>query len=137
MLLRVGMRNAVPSLIASLWKAACKTPYFESARRGADSYKPFVAGCIYALKRGVSLKDGQVVIPKLPILTEGLPTLRTVTTGTAAKALQASSHRGLCSLHRSIASCDQHTASKLFATSIHLASALAKNVSCGKFDCAF
>lgn len=133
LLRRVSVSHSVPALIASLWVASCQTPYFATARRGADSFRPFVSGALYALKRGVALRDGTVILPKLPELTAELPTLRTATANSAAKALHASSHRGLCSLHRAIASCDDAKASRLFFTSASLSKQLVRDVAgCGR-----
>ena len=55
-----------------------------------------------------------VVVPELPELAAALPALRATASNSIAKALHASSHRGLCTLHRSISSCDPVTASRLF-----------------------
>ena len=91
-------------LVVGLWRAACLTPHMLASKRGADSFRPFVAGCLYALKRGVRLSNGTLIAPILPELASHLPTLRTTWASQAAKQLHSSSHRGLCSLARSIAS---------------------------------
>ena len=106
----------------------------ESAKRGNDSYRPFVSGVLYALKRGVSLPDGTVVLPQLPQLTDALPALRTTAANSAAKAIHASSHRGLCTLHRSIASCSEPLARRLYAHAALQAKQLAEDVQQGRFD---
>tara|TARA_B110000093_G_C12822531_1_gene347549 strand:- start:15 stop:317 length:303 start_codon:yes stop_codon:yes gene_type:complete len=59
---------------------------------------------LYSLKRGVYLEDGTCVVPELDSLAVHLPALRSTHSTPAAKQLQSSSHRGICSLHRSIAS---------------------------------
>ena len=51
------------------------------------------------------MKDGPV-LPVIPELTSYLPTLRSTEVLPCARQLQASSHRGLCSVHRSISSID-------------------------------
>jgi len=51
------------------------------------------------------MTDG-AVLPVIPELTRYLPTLRSTEVLPSARQLQASSHRGLCSVHRSISSID-------------------------------
>jgi hypothetical protein len=134
LLLKVRIREQVSSLAVCLWQASCKTPYMASARKGADSFRPFVCGSFYALKRGVSLPDGTVVLPACPELAEALPALRSTAAGSAAKALHASSHRGLCTLHRSISSCTPDQASELYGDCARLASQLVACVKSGNYD---
>ena len=133
-LLKVRMREQVTSLAVSLWLASCETPYMESGGRRADSFRPFVCGVLYALKRGVSLTDGTVVVPACEPLASALPALRNTAPNSAAKQLHASSHRGLCTLHRSISSCDKARALELYKNSAQLARQLQANVRAGNFD---
>ena len=135
LLLKVRMRQKVTTLAVTLWLASCDSPYMRnSARRGADSYRPFVCGVLYALKRGVALADGTVVLPRCPDLAAALPALRATAANSAAKALHASSHRGLCTLHRSIASCDDAEAAKIYGTAARLAAELAEDVRQKHYD---
>ena len=73
-------------------------------KRGNDSFRPFAAGVLYSFKRGVYLNDGTCVVPALEALAVHLPALRSPQSTALAKQLQSSSHRGICSFHRSIAS---------------------------------
>lgn len=135
LLLRARTRQSVATLAVLLWLASCATPYMkDSSKRGADSFRPFVAGVLYALKRGVSLKDGTVVLPHCDELADALPALRATAANSAAKAIHASSHRGLCTLHRSIASCDDDEAARLYADAARKAEVLAEDVRCKRFD---
>lgn len=134
LLLKVRMREQVSSLAVCLWQASCRTTYMANARKGADSFRPFVCGAFYALKRGVSLPDGTVVVPACTELAEALPALRSTAAGSAAKALHASSHRGLCTLHRAINSCTAEEASELYADCARLARQLMSSVRSGAFD---
>lgn len=134
LLLKVRMREQVSSLAVCLWQASCRTSYMANARKGADSFRPFVCGAFYALKRGVSLPDGTVVVPACTELAEALPALRSTAAGSAAKALHASSHRGLCTLHRAINSCTAEEASELYADCARLARQLMSCVRSGDFD---
>ena len=134
LLLKVRMREQVTTLAVCLWEASCHTPYMDGARRGADSFRPFVCGVLYALKRGVNLPDGTVVVPSCPQLAAALPALRSTAANSVAKALHASSHRGLCTLHRSINSCSAEVASETYANAARLAQQLATSVKHGQFD---
>ena len=136
LLLKVRMREQVSSLAVCLWQASCKTPYMssKSTRKGVDSFRPFCSGAFYALKRGVSLADGTVVVPACAALAEALPALRSTAVGSAAKALHASSHRGLCTLHRAISSCTVEEAAILYADCARLAGQLMHCVKSGEFD---
>ena len=111
-------RAAAARLAVALWSGACSTPYLGKARRGADSFRPFCAGAYYAMKRGLSLADGTVLVPKLEEFTEALPTQRVISADPALKSLHASSHRGLCTLHRAIASVDPAKATGIFGEAI-------------------
>jgi len=135
LILKVRMREQITSLAVSLWSASCETPYMEGSRRGADSFRPFISGVLYALKRGVSLLDGTVVVPACPQLAEALPALRATAANSVAKALHASSHRGLCTLHRSISSCTSNEqANDIYETCARLAQTLSRDVKAGRFD---
>ena len=102
-LLRLHIRTLCSKLVVALWTASCKTSYMDSAKRGGDSFAPFAAGVYYALKRGVALADGRIVVPALnESYTNALPALRATAHNSAAKRLHSSSHRGLCTLHRCV-----------------------------------
>lgn len=92
-------------LIVSIWNAVCNTSHFVENQPG-DSFRPFAAGIMYAMKRGIRLKSGLVVVPCIDALSNQLPTLRSSSGNAEARQLQASSHRGLCAVHRAIASID-------------------------------
>lgn len=100
------VRNLIANLIVSLWRAACATPHMRDNKRGNDSFRPFAAGILYSFKRGIYLEDGTCVVPALEALAVHLPALRSPQSTPAAKQLQSSSHRGICSFHRSISSMD-------------------------------
>lgn len=104
-------KSRMVALILALWRAVCATPFLrdEEAKRGADSFRPFVSGVLYALKRGVKLQNGLEIIPSIPSLADQLPTLRSTDATAAARQLQSASHRGLCTLHKSVCSLEQVT----------------------------
>ena len=95
------------SLICALWVAVCSTPPFKESQFG-DSFRPFAAGILYAMKKGVVMNDIDAsefeLVPQIHFISDQLPTLKTSTTNYAARQLQSSSHKGICALHRAIAS---------------------------------
>ena len=95
-------------LIVSIWNALVQTSHFLDSQPG-DSFRPFASGILYGLKRGIKLKTGLVVVPIIPELSDQLPTLRSSAGIQDVRQLQASSHKGLCSIHRSISSIDSMT----------------------------
>ena len=92
-------------LIFSMWTALCSTPFFTHNQTG-DSFRPFAAGVMFGLKRGIRLGNNTVLVPSIESLSSPLPELRSATATPAARQLQAASHKGLCSLHRGLASID-------------------------------
>lgn len=93
------------NLVLCLWKAVCLTPYISDGKRGSESFRSFVAGVLYSLKRGLTLERlGIEVVPQINYLADQLPTLRSADASPCARQLQSSSHRGLCTLHRAISS---------------------------------
>ena len=97
-------RTLCSGLIVAMWSACCNTPYMKNAKRGTDAYRPFICGCIYGFKRSIQLPDGSVLIPKCHQLAAALPVLRGTGGNAVAKTLHSSSHRGLCTISRCIAS---------------------------------
>ena len=92
-------------LVVALWTAVFKTLYMTAKKRVSDTFRPFACGVFYALKRGVTLPNGRIIVPALPVsFTKALPVLRSTADNSVAKTLHASSHRGLCTLHRSVSS---------------------------------
>jgi hypothetical protein len=117
------VRRILAKLVVALWLAACQTPHMTQGRRGGDSFRPFAAGVLYQLKRGLYLSSGVCIIPQLHELSELLPALRCPNATPAAKQLQSSSHRGICSLHKSIASMGELQGHDLNAVTMAFAAA--------------
>lgn len=120
-----AFRTTVCELIVALWHASSQTPYFKHAKRGADSFRSFAAGVLYALKRGVTTPNGALIVPPVPEFAAALPTARAISAGDPSlKSLHAASHKGLCSLHRFIASVSAERADCVFAEPIRIAQQL-------------
>ena len=120
-----AFRATVCDLIVALWHASSKTPYFETAKRGADSFRNFASGVLYALKRGVTTPNGVDRAARARVCG-GCSTARAISAGDPSlKSLHAASHKGLCSLHRVIASVSAELADDVFAEPIRVAKKLA------------
>tara|TARA_B110000858_G_scaffold104742_1_gene119842 strand:- start:178 stop:1536 length:1359 start_codon:yes stop_codon:yes gene_type:complete len=95
------------ALICTLWIAVSATTPFKDAQFG-ESFRPFASGVLYALRQGVTLENGEgaeiEVIPKIPLIADHLPTLKSPNVSHTARQLQSASHKGICAIHRSIAS---------------------------------
>ena len=98
------IRDQLSQLIVSLWRAACLTKHFKASKKGSDAFRPFAAGILYSLKRGLYLPDGTCVVPVLTELAAHLPALRSASSTKEARQLQSSSHRGICSIQRALTS---------------------------------
>ena len=133
LLLKISLRTDVCSLAVKLWQAALLTPHMTQNRRLSDSFKPFVCGVLYALKRGVSLPDGTSVVPCCPELAAALPVLRATAIASQAKSLHASSHRGLCTLHKAIASCDPDKVNDVFREAAEISQRIVNGLKCGNY----
>jgi hypothetical protein len=106
-------RSLCSSLVVALWTAACETSYMQD--NSADAFRPFCCGVYYATKRGLKLDDGTVLVPRCPQLAAALPALRGTGGNSLAKTLHSSSHRGLCTLSRAIASVPAGEQARVFA----------------------
>ena len=117
-------------LVVALWSGACMTPYLSKARRGADSFRPFAAGAFYAFKRGLVLGDGTVLMPRCDDFSNKMPAAKSINNNSSLKSLHASSHRGLCTLHRAISSVPEKQAARFFNEAIGVAREL-EELTCG------
>lgn len=103
----IEFREKMANLAVSLWMASCRTPYMQSLTK-SDGFRAFVSGVVYGTRRGVALAGGQVIVPCVPELADVLPNLR-MASQSKVKTLQAASHRGLCTLVRSLNSLGSDT----------------------------
>jgi len=130
------VRKAVSELIVTLWRAASATPHMNAGKKGTDSFRPFAAGILYSLKRGLHLKNGLCIVPAIEALSSHLPALRSSQSTPASRQLQSSSHRGICGFHRSISSLESvpdeeaEPARRLFSDAARQAAYLVELVRC-------
>lgn len=103
----IEFREKMANLAVALWLASCQTPYMKNLTK-SDGFRAFVSGVCYGTRRGVSLAGGQLLVPCVPELADVLPNLR-MASQSKVKTLQAASHRGLCTLVRSINSLGSDT----------------------------
>ena len=104
------IRIQLSQLIVSLWRASCLTKHFQSAKKGSDSFKPFAAGILYSLKRGLYLDDGTCVVPALEELAAHLPACARRRRRPPRSSCSRASHRGICSIQRALTSISEMNA---------------------------
>ena len=124
----VEFRTLVVTLVVSLFQCASATPYMQSVRKGADAFRPFCAGVCYAFKRGLVLPNGTVLIPKCDTFVSALADSRGATANARLKSLHASSHKGMCTLHRCIASVPPDTVHIVFDAAIRAGGAVTRSL---------
>ena len=122
----LAFRQSASTLAVVLWKCASATPYMCQQKRNPDAFRPFCAGVFYALKRGIALPSGAVLVPRCEEITVALVGHRAFATNSHLKSLHASSHRGLCTLHRCIASVDPNDVDNVFESAVRCARDLSK-----------
>ena len=99
------------ALVCALWLAVSSTTPFKQSQLG-DSFRPFAAGVLYCFRNGVSMPDCKdsgntedfELIPKIDLIANQLPTLRTSSGNHTARQLQSASHKGVSAIHRALAS---------------------------------
>lgn len=125
----VALRSLASTLAVALWQCAHATPYLQLQHKTSVSFRPFCVGVYYAFKRGVVLANGAVLIPKVPSLTISTCTRRNSGGGSDAslKALKSSSHRGLRTLHRCIASVGPDEVDVFFGCAVRVAQGLVRH----------
>ena len=116
----VNFRSTMTRLSIAIWNASCSAQFFSLNKRGADSFRPFQAGCLYALKRGLHLKDGTVLVPAVPEFASAVITAKQAGVNAQLKSLAASCHRGLSSVHRSISSVPPEKQASVFFDALAL-----------------
>lgn len=100
-------RRAFACLVCDIWRLSLKTSYMLTARRSQDGFRQFGMGILYATIRGLFLVDGSTLVPRCPIIANNLPNLRSrrnSSCGKLSRSLRLSAHKGLCTVHRVIAS---------------------------------
>jgi hypothetical protein len=108
-------------LAAELWQSVHRTSYFESGKRGTESFRSFVMGVLYATRRGFSLKDGAVLVPQIAEVSLMLSHVRQSIFEPELKTLHGSAHKGMCTLQRAVATVPSHQTKRFFGRAIELA----------------
>jgi hypothetical protein len=116
-----AMQAQLAHVVVAIWQAITLTPHVSRARTSADSFRSFVCGVLYGTKRGLSW-NGHTIVPCLPGLCNLLPSIRNSSATDTARALQSSSHRGLCLIHNALNSIDRMPAQARAAVEARLAS---------------
>ena len=124
------LRQAMTNLVMSIFACVCKTPYNASATDATLAFRSVCAGVFYALKRGVVLPTGPTIVPKVSAFATVLQIHRAHSQSTRLKSLHAQSHRGLCILHRAVASVPRAQQDFVFADAIHAAQKVRRVCAC-------
>lgn len=112
------------ALLYELWVACCRTPTMRECHVGHETVKTFVAGAMYAFKRGLALRSGVVLVPAVAEFETALPRSRADAKHSQTKALHASSHRGMQAIHRCLASDTPERIGSIFRSASKAAEAL-------------
>lgn len=121
----VAFRELVCELCATVFVCSLNTPYIKSCKRSKHSFRQLCTGVCYMLKRGMALPTGSVIIPKCDTLVPLLSSSRNSNMTKNRKALHSSSYRGVCMLHRSIASVPLADVEEMFSNAALVAGRLA------------
>lgn len=99
------VKEALFALATAIWQACLQSPHYLQdgvVRRANDSFRPIFAGLLYSLSRGIHLRSGVCILPRVDSLADGLVTFKNASA--PQRVLQSLSHRGLCALHKIISS---------------------------------
>lgn len=124
----VEVRRELVHLAATLFACAAETPYFQSLSKGTESFRPFCVGVFYACKRGMTLTDGSILVPKVPVIERALSCNRNADKSATTKSLHLLAHRGLMVLQRCLASVPRTDAARAFESAIRTSQRLSKLV---------
>ena len=135
-------RNLLIAVCVSVWKACCRTPYLRNNRSGQGpgrpatensrlggppcSFRPLIAGILYAMQRGVTLPCGLRLLPACKSMETLLPMLRSKACGLGVQSLHSSSHRGIGIFSRCIASVPVDKQQEVFQNAIRCCASFEK-----------
>lgn len=124
----LSVRTLAATLVVSLWICAQRSPYARTARRAAESFRPFAAGVFFFMNRGLMTGEGsqkRTLIPVCRQIYDALPAARAVHRGTAVHQVHLSAHKGVKTLCRCFSSVPSKHQLTFFADAILAAEALA------------
>ena len=98
------LRNMVSQLVVRLWECSQKTPFMSAAKRPTDVFRPFAAGVMFGMRRGMRLSNGVVVVPHSTSIEKTLQLSEAVRRGTGTHRIHLLAHRGMSTLQRCIGS---------------------------------
>lgn len=110
-------------LVESLWKCVQYTPYIRNTKRRSEVFRPFAAGVVFAMRRGIQLACGAYIVPRCKEIERVLDEITSVQRGTERHSIHLLAHRGVNVLQRCILSIeDPNTLSNIFSDAIDIAS---------------
>lgn len=113
------LKTKAVNLVVALWTCVRTTPHIASSqRRRQESFRIVCAGSYFGFRRGITLECGTVVVPRIQVLGRLLPTKSDVTRDDKLRRTLVNSYRGLCAIHRCIASVARHDAYTTFERAI-------------------
>ena len=98
------LREMLSNLVVELWKCSQDTPYMSKTRRHSDAFRSFAAGVTFAMRRGMKLNDGTIIVPHSIAIERALSLTNTIKRGTVAHITHLQAHKGIGTLQRSIGS---------------------------------
>jgi len=119
-----SVREHASKLAVCLWKCAVNSPYMKNGRRTSDNFRPFIAGIFFSTRRGVKLENDMVLIPRCLTIASALPRTRVTTQPSDTHHIHMSSHKGVCTLQKSIRSVSATDRDAFFADAIQIARVL-------------
>lgn len=118
-------RTLMAQLVIQLWKCSQNTPYMKSNRRPSDVFRPFAAGVLFSMRRGIYLESGVCVVPRCEFISHHLSSLHAVQRGTEAHRTHLMAHRGVNTLQRCMLSlCGDGNVESVYESSITAAANL-------------
>jgi hypothetical protein len=120
----IRLRDLAAQLSVTLWVCLIHNSNSKTRRKPGDGFRPFAAGVFFSFRRGFTLKDGTVLIPKCDALAQALPIVRSEHTDRKSHANHLSAHRGVRTLHRCICNMSDGEAQTVFGPAIKAAKSM-------------
>ena len=118
------VREHICKLAVCLWQSAVNSPYMSTGKHTNDNFRPFVAGIFFSIKRGVTLPNGAVIVPKCLAISSVLPSTRITHQHGPTHQIHLSSHKGVCTLHKAVHSVPDVARDRFFKDVVDIARVL-------------
>lgn len=98
------MRQLLADLVVELWRCSQQTPFMQSTKRPSDIFRPFAAGVLFAMRRGIVICKSLTLIPYSKSIDQTLGITQTIKRGTAAHRVHLQAYKGVSTIQRCIGS---------------------------------